>query len=140
VHELAAHTVGGVIAPADPIMFIVPTDAPLVAEIRIPPQEIDQLKLDQEALLRFTAFSQSTTPDCPGTLRNVSADVMTDRQTGAMFYLARVEIDRAHRCLQGAALLPGMPVEVFLKTSDRSVGSYLIKPLRDQIERAFRDG
>jgi HlyD family secretion protein len=140
VHELAVHTVGGVIAPADPIMLIVPTDAPLVAEIRIPPQEIDQLKLDQEALLRFTAFSQSTTPDCPGTLRNVSADVITDRQTGAMFYLARVEIDRAYRCLQGAALLPGMPVEVFLKTSDRSVGSYFIKPLRDQIERAFRDG
>jgi HlyD family secretion protein len=140
VDGLTVHTIGGVVSPADVIMMIVPQNEPLVAEVRIQPQDIDQLQIGQDVILRFSAFSQSTTPDCRGALRRISADLTSDPRTGATFYLARVEVRQDREAELGTLkLLPGMPVEAFIRTSERSVLSYFVKPLSDQVVRAFRD-
>jgi HlyD family secretion protein len=141
VHGLSVTTVGGVIAPGDDIMLIIPQREPLIAEVRVQPQDIDQLHIGQGASLRFSAFDQSTTPDCRGELRHVSPDLTSDARTGATFYLVRIDVVEAEaHCLGSLALRPGMPVEAFLATQRRTVLSYLTKPLADQIARAFRDG
>ena len=141
VHELAVHTVGGVIGPRDTIMLLVPQDEPLVAEVRIPPQDIDHVHADQEARLRFSAFDRSTTPDCEGKVTYVSADFSTDSRSGAAFYLARIEMKRQPESELGSLkLLPGMPVDAFIRTEDRSILSYLTKSMADQLRRALRDG
>jgi HlyD family secretion protein len=105
-----------------------------------PPQDIDQLRLRQTAMLRFSAFNQRTTPEINGTLSRISADVTTDERSGLSFYTVRVTMaaDQVAR-LGSVTLVPGMPVEVFIKTGDRKVISYLVKRLRDQITRAFRE-
>jgi HlyD family secretion protein len=140
VHEMTAHTAGGVISPGDTIMLIVPQEEPLMAELRIQPQDIDQIAAGQETLLRFSAFNQNLTPDCQGELRQISPDLTTDARTGVLFYVARVELKSDQTPGLGALkLLPGMPVEAFIRTGDRTVFSYLIKPLTDQIARALRD-
>jgi HlyD family secretion protein len=141
VHELAAHTIGGVIRPGDDIMLIVPQHVPLIVEVKIQPQDIDQIQIGQSVLLRFSAFNQSATPDCLGTLRHVSADLTSDPRTGVVFYVARVDVK--HERMNGfgnVRLLPGMPMEAFIHTGERTVLSYFVKPLADQIARAFRDG
>jgi HlyD family secretion protein len=141
VHELAVFTAGGVIGTGDTLMLIIPQAEPLIAEVRIQPQDIDQIGVGQGARLRFAAFNQNTTPDYEGTLRHVGADLTSDPHTGALFYTARIELD--HDEALGAAelkLVPGMPVDAFIETDERTVISYLLKPLTDQIVRAFRDG
>jgi HlyD family secretion protein len=139
VHELVVHTIGSVIGPGNTIMLLVPQREPLAAEVRVQPQDIDQLRTGQEAFLRFSSFSQSTTPDCPGELRHISADLIRDPQNGAAFYVARVDLRHLDiGCLAPYTLLPGMPVEAFIKVRDRTVWSYLTKPLTDQLSRAFR--
>jgi HlyD family secretion protein len=139
VHELAAHTVGGVIGAGDTLMLIVPQGEALAAEVRVRPQDIDQLRRGQEALLRFSAFNQSMTPDCPGKLRHIAADLSLDSRNGAAFYVVRIDLSTLETgCLAPNALLPGMPVEAFMKVSDRTVWSYFTKPLSDHMARAFR--
>jgi HlyD family secretion protein len=140
VHQLSVHTVGGVIGPAEVIMLIVPEADALEVEARIQPQDIDQVRVGQQAVLRFSAFSQGTTPELNGEVIRLSADVSEDQKTGVRYYTLRiavsqVEIDR----LGGLKLLPGMPVESFIQTSPRTVISYLAKPLQDQLSRAFRE-
>jgi HlyD family secretion protein len=140
VHESTVHTVGGVVNQGETLMLIVPEADTLTVEARVQPQEIDQVSLGQAARLRFTAFNQRTTPEIDGALSRVSADVSTDQRTGAGFYTVRVAIPAAElNRLGGLKLVPGMPVEVFIETADRSVLSYIIKPLYDQITRAFRE-
>jgi len=140
VHQSTAHTVGGVINSSDPIMLIVPEADHLTVEAKVEPKDVDQLLLGQEAMLRFSAFNQRTTPEITGTVSQISADITTDEKTGESYYTIRVapaadEISR----LGDVELVPGMPVEVFVKTGDRRVLSYLVKPLSDQITRAFRE-
>lgn len=140
VHELSIFTAGGVVGSGDTLMLIIPQNEALVAEVRVQPQDIDQIAVGQAARLRFAAFNQSTTPDYDGTLRHVGADLTSDPHTGAQFYIARIELNRDEP--PGAAqlkLVPGMPVDVFIATDERTVLSYLVKPLTDQIARAFRD-
>jgi HlyD family secretion protein len=140
VHQLAVHTVGGVIPAGEPLMLIVPTADRLTVEARVAPQDIDQLRIGQAAALRFSAFSQRTTPEINGALSRVSADVTTDQRSGASYYTVRIDIDAAEMARLGnVRLVPGMPVEAFIKTGDRTVGSYLVKPLHDQVMRAFRE-
>ena len=140
VHQLAVHTVGGVISPGEQIMLIVPDADALAVEVKIAPRDIDQVYVGQAASMRFAAFDQKTTPEIEGEVSLVSADLMQDQRTGASYYTARVllrpeEVAR----LGNAKLLPGMPVDVFIKTPGRTALSYLIKPLRDQAERAFKE-
>jgi HlyD family secretion protein len=140
VFQLAVHTVGGVVAAGDTIMLIVPNADNLIVEAKVNPQDIDQLQLGQKAMLRFSAFNQRTTPQIAGSVSRVSADTTTDQRTGQSYYLVRVAMppDEVAR-LGEVKLLPGMPVEAFIQTGDRTVMSYLAKPLHDQIVKAFRE-
>jgi HlyD family secretion protein len=139
VHQLAVHTVGGVINAGEPVMLIVPHADSLVVEARLAPQDIDQVRTGQTVALRFSAFSQQTTPEILGTLSRISADLTREAQTNISYYTARVTIPEEElKKLEGKALLPGMPVEAFIQTGSRTALSYLIKPFEDQIARAFK--
>lgn len=140
VHQLEVHTVGGVVAPGEPIMLIVPEADKLTVEARVSPTDIDQLKPGQHAMLHFSAFNQLTTPELPGTVTRIGADLSEDEKTGAQYYVVRLAIDEEKLPqLKNLKLVPGMPVEVFMETAPRTVISYLIKPLQDQIERTWRE-
>ena len=140
VFQLAVHTVGGVITAGDPIMLIVPEADNLSVEVKVNPQDIDQLQLNQKAILRFSAFNIRTTPEIEGTVTRISADTSTDQRTGQSYYTIRIAMpaEQIER-LGDVKLLPGMPVEAFIQTRDRTMLSYLMKPLHDQVLRAFRE-
>ncbi len=140
VHQLSVHTVGGVISPGEQIMLIVPDADALAVEAKIAPRDIDQVYAGQAASMRFAAFDQKTTPEIEGEVSMVSADLMQDQRTGMSYYTARVLLRPEELTRLGSAkLLPGMPVDVFIKTPGRTALSYLIKPLRDQAERALKE-
>lgn len=141
VHELSVHTVGGVINPAEPIMLIVPEDEDLIVEARIATHDIDMVQTgDGNAFVRLPAFNQHTTPELIGRVIDVSADMTVDPYTGQPYYLARISISREEQDKLGEKrLVPGMPAEVYVKTEDRTVLSYLAKPVMDQMSRAFRE-
>jgi HlyD family secretion protein len=140
VHQLAVHTVGGVIGQGEVIMLIVPEADALDVEAKIQPQDIDQLRLGQHAVMRLTAFNQRTTPELNGTVSRISADVSEDQKSGARFYTIRINVpDSEIARLQGLQLVPGMPVESFIQTYPRTVLSYLVRPFHDQIARTFRE-
>jgi HlyD family secretion protein len=92
VHQLAVHTVGGVVTAGDPVMLIVPEADALSVEAKVSPQDIDQLRLGQPAGLRFSAFNQRTTPEINGAISRISADVSTDQRSGQSFYTVRIAI------------------------------------------------
>ncbi|MGF6402082.1 HlyD family type I secretion membrane fusion protein [Pseudomonas frederiksbergensis] len=141
VQQLAVHTVGGVISPAEGLMQIVPADDELLVEAKISAQDIDQVSLGQDATLRLSAFNRSITPELSGTVVRLSADLIQDERTGVGFYRAGIRIPQSELTkLQGLALVPGMPVESMIKTGSRSVISYLLKPISDHAQRAFREG
>jgi len=140
VYQLAVHAAGEVIGPGDPIMLIVPQKEDLKVEAKVAPQDVDQLAIGQTADLRFSAFNQRTTPEIEGTVARISPDTTTDQRTGQSFYTVRIDVKASELAKLGAVkLLPGMPVEVFIKTGERNVLSYFLKPLDDQIARAFRE-
>ena len=140
VHQSIAHTVGGVLNAGETIMLIVPKAENLTVEAKVAPQDIDQLHIGQTAMLRFSAFNQRSTPEINGTVSRISADITTDENTGTSYYTVRVAMSAEEIARLGdVALVPGMPVEVFIKTGDRKVISYLVKPLSDQVTRAFRE-
>jgi HlyD family secretion protein len=140
VFQSNVHTVGGVVTPADAIMMIVPDADNLTVEAKINPQDIDQLRVGQKALLRFTTFNQRTTPEIFGEVTRISADISTDQRSGASFYTIRIGLSAKEIARLGEVrLVPGMPVETFVQTGDRTVMSYLIKPMYDQLSRAFRE-
>lgn len=141
IHELAVHTIGGVINPSEQILLIVPEGEELIVEARIDTHNIDMVQTgDGNAFVRLPAFNQHTTPELVGHLVDVSADMTVDAYTGQPYYLARISISQEERARLGTKrLVPGMPAEVFLKTEDRTVLSYLAKPVLDQMSRAFRE-
>ena len=121
-------------------MLIVPESDALMAEVRIAPQDIDQVRLGQPAVLRFPAFNQRTTPELTGQVSRISADVTQDAKTGMSFYTLRINASEAELSrLHGLRLVPGMPVESYIQTGERTVITYLTKPLIDQINRAWRE-
>ena len=140
VHQLSVHTIGGVVAPGEQIMMIVPEVDKLVVEVKVAPQDIDQIYYGQLTNLRFSAFNQKTTPEITGTVERISADVTVDQRTGTSFYLVRVATSQEQiKRLGEFSLMPGMPVEAFITTGERSVWSYFLKPLIDQANRTFRE-
>lgn len=140
VHQLSAHTVGGVVAPGEPIMLIVPDKDSLVVDARISPQDVDQVREGQMAYVRFTAFNQRTTPECNGDVVRIAADLSKDTVTGEAYFAARVGLPASEvRRLRELKLVPGMPAEVFIKTHDRTALSYFVRPLSDQFRRAFTE-
>ena len=140
VLQSQVHTVGGVITAGDAIMMIVPQTDDLRVEAKVNPQDIDKLQIGQKTLLRLSAFNQRTTPELNGVVTRVSADVTTDQRTGQTYYTIRVSMPPGEIARLGEArLIPGMPVEAFVQTGDRTMMSYLIKPFSDQLMRAFRE-
>jgi HlyD family secretion protein len=140
VLQSTVHTVGGVITAGDAIMMIVPQSDALSVEAKVNPQDIDKLQIGQKTLLRLSAFNQRTTPELNGVVTRVSPDVTTDQRTGQSYYTIRVSMPSEEiKRLGDAKLIPGMPVEAFVQTGDRTMLSYLIKPLSDQLMRAFRE-
>ena len=140
VNELHVFTEGGIITPAEVLATIVPAEAQLRVEVRVDPASIDQVQAGQPARVRFSAFSQRTTPELAGTVRHVAPATTSDARTGQAYYLAFVEVDREELSrLGGLELLPGMPAEVMLTTQEQRVLAYLAKPITDQFNRAFRE-
>lgn len=140
IHELSVHAEGAVVKPASPILLVVPADDKLVVEARINPLQIDRVKMGAKAFLLFTALNQRTTPIIDGTVESISADLSRDEVTGEYFYKARLTIpDQQLTRLGQVALMPGMPVDVQIRTDDRTALSYLLKPFTDQAMRAFRE-
>lgn len=139
VDNLAYQTIGGVVPPAETIMEIVPDSEPLIVNVAVNPTDIDQLHLGQEARMRFSAFSAQTTPELKGHVFFIGADRKSDERTGAPFYQIRLRVPEAEvRKLGGLTLKAGMPVETYMQTQRRTLMSYLVKPLIDQFNRAFR--
>jgi HlyD family secretion protein len=141
VHELEVNTVGGVINQAETLMLIVPEGEELTVEARIATHDIDQvLNGDKTAFVRFSAFDTHKTPELNGNIVSVSADLTIDQMTGVPYYLARISIPREELAkLKQKRLVPGMPAEIYVRTQNRTVLSYLFKPIEDQMERAFRE-
>jgi HlyD family secretion protein len=141
VHQLSVHTIGGVITPGEVVMEIVPESDELQIEAKLPPQEVDHVHHGQRAYIRFSAFNQRTTPQLEGVVSYVSADLNHDRQrnpNAATYYTVRVTLPPSERRrLGGLELVSGMPVEVFLQTGSRTMMSYLLKPISDQLLRTF---
>jgi HlyD family secretion protein len=140
VEQSSVHTVGGVITAGDAIMLIVPQTDDLQVEAKVNPQDIDKLQVGQKTLLRLSAFNQRTTPELNGVVSRVSPDVTTDQRSGQSYYTIRVSMPPEEIARLGdVKLIPGMPVEAFVQTGERTLLSYLMKPLSDQLMRAFRE-
>jgi len=140
VHQLAVHTVGGVITAGEVLMLVVPQSDALTVEAHVSPQDIDQVSVGQEAVVRLSAFSQRTTPELFGKVTRVSADLTKDPQTQLSWYTVRVELPESElQRLGKLKLVPGMPAEAHIQTGERTTLSYLIKPLADQFAKAFRE-
>jgi HlyD family secretion protein len=140
VLESKVHTVGGVINAGDAIMLIVPETDNLQVEAKVNPHDIDQVQVGQSAVLRFSSFNLRTTPEINGTVNRVSADTTTDQRTGQNYYTIRISMTKNEIARLGdVKIIPGMPVEAFIQTGERSVLSYLMKPLQDQFMRTFRE-
>ncbi len=140
VHNLAVHMIGGVVAPGDALLVIVPTAARLAIDTRIAPSDIDQLHIGHDAILQFSAFNQRTTPELAGRVTRIGADLTADPRSNDIFYSVRIEADdEALTQLDGLALVPGMPVEAYIQTGGRTALSYFFKPISDQLTRAFRE-
>ena len=140
LHELHVHTRGQVLSPAETLVTVVPGDGTLIVETRLPPQDIDQVYPGQTARLHFVALDQRTTPQLGATVIDVSPDASTDEATGTTFYLGRLRIAAADlERLEDQKLRPGMPVEVFIETQSRTILSYLVRPVTDQIQHAMRE-
>jgi HlyD family secretion protein len=140
VHQLAVHTVGGVVNPAETIMLVIPEGDDLALEVRIAPRDIDQIQPGQRAVLRLSAFNQRTTPELSGRVSRIAADLTVEERTGLSFYVVRIAVPHEEmQKLGGLTLLPGMPAEAMIQTGERTALSYLVKPLADQLNRAFRE-
>jgi len=140
IYQMTVHTVGGVVNPGEVLMLLAPDQRDLTIEAKIATRDIDQLTLGQKVDIRFSAFDQKTTPEVQGDVVSISPDVVTEQRSGTDYYPVRIKPELASlQKLSNMKLYPGMPAEVFIKVADRSVLSYMTKPLMDQISHTFRE-
>lgn len=140
VYGSTADTLRGVVKAAEPVLYIVPQEVDLIVRAQIEAAKIDQVHAGQTAMLHFSAFDQRTTPVVAGKVTKVSADIFTDQRTGRSYYRADVALDANVLAeLEGRRLVPGMPVEAFIATGDRTALGYIVKPMSDYFNRAFRE-
>lgn len=140
IHEMQVATVGGVVAPQATIMQVVPLSEGVEFELRVDPKSIDQVFVGQRARVVFPAFDMRSTPEIFGALAMIPPSSVTDEATGVSYYRVGLSVPPEELAKLGDVdLIPGMPVEAFLEAGERSVLSYLTKPLMDQLNRAFRD-
>lgn len=141
VHEMQIWTKGGVVPPRETLLKVVPVSEAMEFELQIMPDAIDTVHVGQAARVRFPAFNQRTTPELSGSISGISPDSVRDPATGRSYYRVNVALPQAELArLGGADLIPGMPVEAFLETGDRSVLNFLVKPIVEQFSHAFREG
>ena len=139
IFQRSVHTVGGVIQAGEQVMLNVPESDSLIVEAKVAPHDIDQVHVGQHAVLRFAAFNQRTTPELDGEVIHIGADVTQDDRASEPYYSVRIRVlDGELARLDGLQLIAGMPVEAFIQTTPRTVASFLVKPLTDQLARAFR--
>ena len=139
IHEMDVHTIGGVVGAGEPIMLIVPTDDSLTVETHVAPQNITEVSIGQLAGVKFVGLDR-TAPQIDGTVSRIGADLVEDRRTGVSYYVVRIALSRAQVARLGnVKLVSGMPVETYIKTGDRTVMSYLMKPLAEQLSRSFKE-
>ncbi|MEY4984458.1 MAG: hypothetical protein RIR62_2724 [Pseudomonadota bacterium] len=137
---LQVTTPRSVIRPADAILYLIPQDRPLVISVNIQPIHIDEVSVGQDVRLVFPGLPNRMVPELHGRVANVSADALSDQNTGAPFYRAEIVLAEGEAAKTGdMALLPGMPVEAFITTSDRTPLAYLLQPFTDYFKRAFRE-
>ena len=138
VMGMGIHTVGGVVLPGHPILDIVPQKEELIIDAKVSPLDIDRVSVGLIAEVRFTAFTQALTPVTEGKVINLSADSLIEEKTGAPYYQAHIELTpESLKKMSHLELVPGMPVEVLIKTGERTVFEYLTKPIRNAFARAF---
>jgi HlyD family secretion protein len=138
IHQLAVHTIGGVIKPGETIMELVPDSDELQVEGHVQPKDIDHVHTGQDAMVHFNAFNQRTTPQVSGQVSFVSPDITNDPRTGSTFYTVRITLsDEERKRLGSVNLMPGMQAEVYVQTGSRTMLSYLMRPVLDQWRRAF---
>lgn len=141
IYGLEVQTLRSVIRPADPVLYLVPQDRPLIIASRVPPIHIDEIVVGQEVILKLSSLDQRTTPELFGHVTQISADAFEDEARGQSYYRAEISLepDEVAKLADGITLVPGMPVDAFIRTADRSPLAYLIKPLADYFNRAFRE-
>ncbi|MGH1367906.1 MAG: HlyD family type I secretion periplasmic adaptor subunit [Maritimibacter sp.] len=141
VHAMQVFAEREVVQPAQPVLYIVPQDKRLVIGVRVDPIHVDEIRVGQDVTLRFSAFDSRTTAELTGRVVTISADTLVDEVTGQSYYRARIELldGELEKLPEDAILIPGMPVEAFLRTDDRSPLSYLVEPLSDYFNKAFRE-
>ncbi len=140
IHELGVNTVGGTVPPNGTLMQVIATDGGLDIEVSVEPNAIDQVAIGQDAVLRFPAFNQRTTPELNGRVERISPSSVTDEKTGMSFYRVKIALSDSEAARLGELrLMPGMPVEAFIRTAERTTLSYLMKPLTDNFTRAMRE-
>ncbi len=142
VYDLKVLGASAVVRAAEPLMYLIPNDRPVVITAQVASRDIDQVYIGQPAIVRLTAFDQRNTPELFGQVLNVSADTFQDQQTGAFYYRIELGLSDTETEKLGAEqrLIPGMPVETFLATRNRRPIDYLTQPLADYFTRAFREG
>jgi HlyD family secretion protein len=139
IFQRAVHTVGGVIQAGEVVMLVVPDSDALIIEAKVQPTDVDQIHLGQRAVVRFSAFNRRTTPELNGEVSEIGADVTQDDKRNESYYSVRIRIpDSELARMEGLQPVAGMPVEAFIETSPRTVMSYLVKPMREQVDRTFR--
>jgi HlyD family type I secretion membrane fusion protein len=141
VYGMQVFALRSVIRSADPVLFLIPQDRPLVIATQVQSVDIDQIFVGQDVTLRFSAFDQRRTPELAGHVTLLSADAFQNDETSISYYRAEVQLNggQIDRLPAELTLIPGMPVEVFVRTSERSPLDYLLKPLADYFTRAFRE-
>ncbi|WP_120499283.1 HlyD family type I secretion periplasmic adaptor subunit [Roseovarius sp. EL26] len=141
VYSLQVFALRSVIRPADPVLYLIPQDRPLVINAEVETIHIDKLNINQDVTLRFSALDQRETPELVGKVVTISADAFENENTGQSHYRAEIILNEGEikRLPEGTVLIPGMPVETFIKTADRSPIAYLVKPLSDYFTKAFRE-
>lgn len=141
IYSMQVTTPRSVIRAAEPLMFLVPQDRPLVIAAQVMPTNVDEISVGQEVNLRFSSLDQRTTPELKGRVLLISADAITDETTGGSFFRAEITLSpgEVERLPEGTQLLPGMPVDAFIKTGDRTPLTYLIKPVSDYFVKSWRE-
>ena len=141
IHESSVHTVGGVVGAGETLMLVVPQDDELLINARIAPTDIDKVAVDQLVNIRLLGFSQRTTPELDANVVTIAPDLTQDEVTGLYYYSVRIGISEEQLASlpENVRLVPGMPVEAFVRTADRTVLDYLVQPLVEQLSYAFRE-
>lgn len=141
IYDMRVFAPRSVIRPAEPVLFIIPQDRPLVISVQVETIHIDKLRIGQDVTLRFAALDQSQTPELTGQVKLISADSFVDENTRAAFYRVEITLTEGELAAlpEGTTLVPGMPVDAFIRTGDRTPIAYLVKPLSDYFTKAFRE-